>query len=155
EEYRRRFPEYADTLAAQIDLHLAVLAEPTRGGATERTLAEPAPAGRWPRVAGDEVLGGLGRGGMGGVYQGLPLGLTRVVALKCVLAGPSAPAPLLRFRQEAELAARLHHPNLVQIYEVGSQDDCPYLALEFVDGPSLAHAIGGRPQPAGESARLV
>src|SRR5262249_5841885 len=64
-------------------------------------------------------------------------------------------AELARFRTEAEAAARLQHPNIVQIYEVGEQDGLHYLALEFVDGESLAQKWAGNPPPPRVAARLV
>jgi WD40 repeat protein len=107
-------------------------------------------------VPGYEVESVLGRGGMGVVYKARHLALKRTVALKMVLAGGHAsPSERARFRIEAEAVARLQHPNIVQIHEVGDTDGHPYCALEFVEGGSLARKIAGRPLPAGVAARLV
>ena len=98
----------------------------------------------------------LGRGGMGVVYKARHLALKRTVALKMVLAGGHAgPRELARFRIEAEAVARLQHPNIVQIHEVGEADGHPYCALEFVEGGNLAGKLDGKPLPAREAARLV
>ena len=95
-----------------------------------------------PQVAGYEMLGVLGCGGMGMVYKALHLRLKRLVALKMILGGMHAgPNELTRLRTEAEAIARLHHPNIVQIYEVGEHAGLPFLSLEFVDGGSLAQEI--------------
>jgi serine/threonine protein kinase/tetratricopeptide (TPR) repeat protein len=109
-----------------------------------------------PVVAGYEILGPLGRGGMGLVYQARKLESGQVVALKMIRGGAQAELrDLARFRTEAEAVTRLQHPNIVPIYEVGEQDGWAYFALEFVPGGSLARQLAGRPQPAGEAARLV
>jgi formylglycine-generating enzyme required for sulfatase activity len=107
-------------------------------------------------IPGYEIEAVLGRGGMGVVYKARHLALKRTVALKMVLAGGHAgPRELARFRIEAEAAARLQHPNIVQVFEVGESGGHPYCALEFVQGGSLADKLGGKAMPAREAAKLV
>jgi WD40 repeat protein len=110
-----------------------------------------------PRQVGDyDILGEVGRGGMGVVYRAKHRTLHRPAAVKMILAGEFAsPAQERRFRLEAELAARVRHPNIVQVYEVGSYDGRPFLALEWVGGGSLADRLDGTPWPPGEAAALV
>ncbi|HEX5269746.1 MAG TPA: protein kinase, partial [Gemmataceae bacterium] len=121
-----------------------------------RSAEAPRAGSPWPAVPGYEVLGELGRGGMGVVYQARQLGLNRVVALKMILAGGHAgPDDLARFRTEAEAVARLQHPNIVQIHDVGEHEGRPYFSLEFCPGGSLEKKLGGTPLPAREAARLV
>src|SRR5262245_55158619 len=95
-------------------------------------------------------------GGMGIVYKARDARLDRLVALKMILAGAHAgPEQLARFRGEAEAVARLQHPNIIQIYEVGEHRGLPYLALEWADGGSLERALGGAPLPSCQAAGLV
>src|SRR5207249_2814926 len=98
----------------------------------------------------------VGRGGMGVVYRARHRGLHRLAALKMVLAGEFAsPTQELRFRLEAELGARAQHPNIVQVYEIGSYEGRPFLALEWVEGGSLANRLDGKPWPSVEAASLI
>jgi serine/threonine protein kinase/Tfp pilus assembly protein PilF len=171
EEYQARFPDRAEALRQQLLLHQDLDTEPAAThappGAGQRTLrigrGEPAqPIPGLPAVPGYEILAVLGRGGMGVVYKALHLGLKRLVALKMILDQPgSRQADLGRFRIEAEAVARLQHPNIVQIYEVGewSGDDLdlrlPFLALEFVDGGTLGQRLAAGPLEPRTAAELA
>ena len=107
-------------------------------------------------IPGYEIQAELGRGGMGVVYKARQAALGRSVALKVVLAGVHAsPQDLQRFQIEARAVARLQHPNIVQVFDIGSHQNLPYLSLEFCDGQSLAHRLDGTPWPASNAAQLV
>jgi eukaryotic-like serine/threonine-protein kinase len=107
-------------------------------------------------LPGYELLGLLGRGGTSVVYKARHSSLRRLVALKMILGGGHAePEQLMRFRIEAETVARLQHPNIVQIYEVGVYESCIYLALEYVEGETLAEKFAGRTAPPEEAARIL
>ena len=107
-------------------------------------------------VPGYELLSELGRGGMGVVYRARQVKADRVVALKMILAGGHAgAAELARFRTEAEAIARLQHPNIVQVYEVGEHEGGPFFSLEFCGGGSLKEKLSGTPLPARAAAQLI
>ncbi len=106
-----------------------------------------------PEVPGYEMLAELGRGGMGVVFLARQVSLKRLVALKMIL--NAGPASLARFRIEAEAVARLTHPHIVQIYQVGEHDGQPFLTLEYVQGTTLEHHVAGGPMADREAAQLV
>jgi serine/threonine-protein kinase len=105
-------------------------------------VTHPATIGRF------KVLGLLGKGAMGVVYRGVDEALDRQVALK-VMAGHLDPDARMRFKREAQAAARLQHPNIVTIYELGEHQGQPFMALELLEGIDLQRAIeeGLRPDP--------
>ncbi|HLJ93473.1 MAG TPA: protein kinase, partial [Gemmataceae bacterium] len=150
EEYERRFPEHAEAIHLHFEVHEAL-----------RSSASPQPdvdarADTFPSVHGYEVLSILGRGGMGVVYKARQTALNRLVALKMVASGTQTRLEeRLRFRREAEAIASLQHPHIVQIYEISVQEPGLFLALEYVDGGSLADSMDGTPWPARQAARLV
>ena len=109
------------------------------------------------QVPGYRIEGVLGRGGMGVVYQAIQEKANRAVALKMILAGAHADsADQMRFRAEAEAAARLSHPNIVQLYEVGeTPEGFPFFSLEYVAGGTLADRLKQGPLRAGEAAAFL
>ncbi len=118
--------------------------------------AEGDEAEAFPDLPDYKVLEVLGRGGEGVVYKARHRPLARLVALKMLRDTEHAqPQALARFRLEAETLARLHHPNIVQVYEVGSAGGRPFFAMEYVEGGNLSARLRGQPQPARESAALV
>src|SRR5205823_2866495 len=115
-----------------------------------------------PDIPGYAITAELGRGGMGVVYKAVQVRLKRPVALKMVLAAPHTGAQgASRFQAEAEAVARLQHPNIVQIHEVGEWHPpsggpaVPYFSMEYLDGGSLHARLNGAPLPPDEAARLI
>lgn len=185
DDYARRFPQYREELLAHLlassqlsgPLLAALETHATRPQASSLAAGDnsqrpdypesvpqqagsdrspPAAASGLPAVAGHEILGVLGRGGMGIVYQARQVQLQRLVALKMILAGDHVrPEQLERFLVEARAVARLQHPNIVQIYEIGEWGGQPYFSLEYVDGVSLAQKLAGQSLPADRAAALL
>ena len=101
------------------------------------------------RIGRYQILGELGRGAMGTVYRGRDEMLDRQVAVKVMSKGLADPDARARFLREARAAAKLQHPNIVVIYELGEHEGAPYMALELLEGVDLQRAIdsGIRPDP--------
>jgi tetratricopeptide (TPR) repeat protein len=167
---RRTHPsltELADFVAGQpqdehetqwIESHLATCQEccrqvadvaPDRFQERLSQLADPPPLGNNGTVRlspGYELLGVLGRGGSGIVYRARQAGLDREVAWKTLAAGANAtPQQFARFRHESLALSRVQHPHIVEIYDVGDQDGAPFLAMEYVCGPTLAELLQAGP----------
>jgi hypothetical protein len=107
-------------------------------------------------LPGYELLEELGHGGMGIVYKARQVSLGRLVAVKLMRDSERAPAgERARFKREAEAVARLQHPHVVQIFEVGEHQGTPYFVMEFCPNGSLESKLNGRPLPAREAAQLV
>ncbi len=173
-EVLARHPEFAPELKEFLETHLRLqdLTAPVRRLsqtlvqtihsrwtpqlAGDTTIVKKAPAPP-PRTVGDyEIVGEIARGGMGIVYKALQPGLNRIVALKVILAGEHAgPEALARFRAEAEAVARLQHPNVVQVYEVGEHAGLPFLSLEYCPGGSLDKKLATAPMPSAQAAALI
>lgn len=121
------------------------------------TLPGSSPTNVPPQDCGDyELLGELGRGGMGVVYRARQRSLDRIVALKMILRGDNASsADIARFRAEAESAAQLHHPNIVNVYEVGEFDGRPYFSMKLVEGTTLAKRLTEGPLPSRKAAEML
>src|SRR5262249_58983628 len=109
-----------------------------------------------PQVPGYVVLRLLKSGGMGVVYEARQVRADRLVALKMSKAGADpADDRRARFRTEAEAIARLAHPHIVQVHEVGEHGGLPFFSLEFCPGGSLDRKLNATPLPAAEAAALV
>jgi eukaryotic-like serine/threonine-protein kinase len=111
-------------------------------GHADATIRPEQPAISDLSVPGYILEAELGRGGMGVVYRARQIRLNRLVALKMVLAGEYAQTKeLLRFMAEAETVARLHHPDIVQVHEIGQHAGRPFVVLEYIDGGTLADRL--------------
>jgi tetratricopeptide (TPR) repeat protein len=141
--------------------------EPVRAGALSALIAElvraPEPGGQWSRglrpgdVVADrfEIERELGRGGFGVVYQARDRQLSRSVAFKAVRAGEQAALREERLLREAESAARLSHPNIVTLHDVGRCEHGPYLVLELLRGGTLAERLRHGPLSVREALRMA
>jgi tetratricopeptide (TPR) repeat protein len=178
EEFLDRFPEQADGLRHHLDLHAAIAGgflqlRALRGRPPRQTLGPrfpsiPGTAGpekaearagdslARPSIPNYEILEILGTGGMGIVYKARQITLSRTVALKMILhAEKAGPALHERFRIEAEAVARLQHPNIVQVYEVGRHNGVPFFSQEFCAGGSLDKRLRGVTLSPAEAAAMA
>ena len=154
-EYAQRFPPFAEALRLQIDLHRALELSSEPRTVLTAPAGGTAPSGPVPLVPGYDVLGELGRGGMGVVYRAWQPRLKRLVALKMVRGTVPGEDERARFRSEYEILARLRHPNIVQIHEAGEADGVPYFSLELVEGGGLDRLLRDRPLSPREAAGLL
>jgi WD40 repeat protein len=117
--------------------------------------AEPRPIEPPPlsRIAHYELIEEIGRGGMGVVFKARDVRLGRVVALKMILGGALArPEDLQRFENESQAAAKLQHPNIVALWEVGAYENQPYFSMEYISGTSLSERVTLGPLPGARAA---
>jgi len=150
EDWYARFPALRAELQALFEIHQSLC------DGAEQPPAEAEAAHPHKLVGEYEILREVGRGGMGVVYQARQLGLNRIVAVKMVLGLDHAgPHQVDRFRAECEAVARLQHPNIVQIFELGEQDGHPFFSLEFVAGGGLDQLLARSLPTCREAAELV
>ncbi|MCI0705109.1 MAG: protein kinase [Planctomycetia bacterium] len=154
-------PRCGDPLATQHAATVSVEAQPeVAPGSTlapgsltaAHDSSRPVPSAKLPSIPGYELLEVIGRGGMGIVYKARQLSPRRIVALKMILSGGGRAD---RFRSEVAAVARLQHPNVVQIHEVGEIDGRSYFSMEYVPGGSLAKHLRDGQLPTRDAAQIV
>ncbi|MEL6106585.1 MAG: serine/threonine-protein kinase [Planctomycetota bacterium] len=157
--------EHPDLASELRRLWGAVLVTDTAGAAAEERVGSDGSSGsggRWqsltfPTTLGDyELLEEVGRGGMGVVFRARQISLDREVAIKMILRGRLASeVDLERFHAEASATARLEHPGIVPVYEVGDIDGRPFFSMKFIEGETLSDRCRRGPMPQREAARLI
>jgi WD40 repeat protein/Tfp pilus assembly protein PilF len=162
EDYRERFPALAPDQLAQALMDANTGPPAARSQLSDTVVPQlcrtdpAAPVLPPGAFGGYDLLGEIARGGMGVVYRARQARPARLVALKLILAGAHADGDRrARLLAEADAIARLQHPHIVQVYEVGDHDGLPFLALEYVEGGSLAQRLGGAPLEPRPAAALL
>ncbi len=150
EEYVQRYPELASDIR---ELFPVVAMLDKAGGKSERLdhqeSAEQVEAGT--RLGEYQLLRLIGRGGMGVVYQAEHIALGSIAAIKVLPASRSGPKGRERFQREASAAARMHHPNIVRVFDFGCQGDSLYYVMPLVEGWGLDRLIGNHAANTGEN----
>jgi serine/threonine protein kinase len=155
EDWLNRFPQWGEPLGRLLRIHWAMRpqAAASAGVSVGPTAVQTARPNDGMSPHGYEIIEELGRGGMGVVYRARQTALNREVALKMILAGPYASQERrARFLNEARTVAKLDHPNIVKIFDVGSHQDYPFLALEYVAGVPLDRLLKDGPLSAVDAA---
>ena len=145
-QWLARYPDLAEALGQCLDgLEIVHREAPLLNSlATDPAIPGESPRGEHPPIPlGDfQIIGEIGRGGMGVVYEALQLSLGRRVALKVLpLAATFDAKHLQRFRQEAQAAAQLHHSNIVPVHAVGCERGIHFYAMQLIEGQSLEAII--------------
>lgn len=164
EEYCRRHPGLADDL--RVMLPALTILEASRPGSVESPATPPAALERLPPDFADfHIVGEIGRGAMGIVYEAIQAPLARRVALKVLFRGDKSGGPeSLRFQREARIAAGLHHTNIVPVFEAGEFAGNNFYAMQLIEGANLQQLIyrgdvaasaGPAAQPEKEAAGLA
>jgi eukaryotic-like serine/threonine-protein kinase len=137
---------------SSVGIDLAV----TRTGRPDGSTRPPHGPTPLPDVPGFQIECELGRGGMGVVFKARQLRLNRTGALKMILAGEFASTEVTtRFPAEAEIIARVSHPNIVQVFDFGDVTDRAYFAMEYVSGGTSAQRMNGKPWESRKAARPI
>ena len=140
-EYLVRFPDLAEDLRVQFEVHQAI---------------ETEVVAKMPEIPGFAILAEIGRGGMGIVYKACDPQRDQIVAVKVVrpeLVGRKESRQ--RFLREARTAAALGHPNIVRMFDVGDSSVGPFLVMEWIDGESLETALAKGSWPIADAVRLL